>query len=167
MKNSNSKEINDSKALKSYLNDKKIRNSKEFLSKAYLIDKRINNKIELILRLRELAMKTNSVLSDMPPNATRNFKQRDELTESDLRTILGRESAYVMLKFKKPCDNTFPSNGQRHFCEVSSVSGSLKYWDSRGNGSELELQEENVNGKVWIRHKVLDLYVVGYYGLVA
>jgi hypothetical protein len=78
MKNSNCKEINNSKKFKPYLNDKKIRNSKEFLSKAYLIDKRITSKIEQILRLRELAEMANSVISDMPPNTIRNFKKMED-----------------------------------------------------------------------------------------
>ncbi|MDR1364888.1 MAG: DUF1492 domain-containing protein [Oscillospiraceae bacterium] len=55
-----------------------MNNAKEFLSKAYLIDKRINSKVEQILKLRELATKANSVLSDMPPNSTRNFKKMED-----------------------------------------------------------------------------------------
>ncbi|GMB10592.1 MAG: hypothetical protein NkDv07_0419 [Candidatus Improbicoccus devescovinae] len=55
-----------------------MNNVKEFLSKACLIDKRINIKIEQIVKLRELAAKANSVLSDMPPDSTRNFKKMED-----------------------------------------------------------------------------------------
>lgn len=74
-----------------------MKNSKEFLSKAYLIDKRINSKIEQILRLRELAMKANSVLSDMPPNATRNFKKMEDtiVKISDLENEISEDINYL------------------------------------------------------------------------
>jgi hypothetical protein len=74
-----------------------VKNSKEFLSKAYLIDKRITSKIEQILRLRELAMKANSVLSDMPPNATRNFRKMEEAITKmiDLENEISEDINYL------------------------------------------------------------------------
>ncbi|MDR2074549.1 MAG: hypothetical protein LBP36_04270 [Oscillospiraceae bacterium] len=74
-----------------------MKNSKEFLSKAYLIDKRITSKIEQILRLRELAMKANSVLSDMPPNATRNFRKMEEAITKmiDLENEISEDINYL------------------------------------------------------------------------
>jgi DNA-directed RNA polymerase specialized sigma subunit len=75
-----------------------VRNSKEFLSKAYLIDKRITGKIEQILRLRELAMKANSVLSDMPPNTTRNFRKMEEaiIKMVDLENEISEDINYLV-----------------------------------------------------------------------
>ena len=52
---------------------------KQFLSQAYQIDKRIDCKIEQVARLRELAAKATSTLSDLPGSATRNTHRMEDI----------------------------------------------------------------------------------------
>jgi hypothetical protein len=51
--------------------------AREFLSMGYRLDRRIGIKLEQIQSLRELAMKANMVLSDMPHDTTKNFKKME------------------------------------------------------------------------------------------
>ena len=53
--------------------------AKEYFSKAYQIDKRIDSKIEQVARLRELAEKVTSTISDMPGSATRNVHRMEDV----------------------------------------------------------------------------------------
>lgn len=46
--------------------------AKDYLRQAYRIDHRINSKLEQVSSLRELAIKTTSVLTDMPRKPNRN-----------------------------------------------------------------------------------------------
>ena len=53
--------------------------AKEYFRQAYQIDKRIDCKIEQVARLRELAAKATSTLSDLPGSATRNTHRMEDI----------------------------------------------------------------------------------------
>ena len=53
--------------------------AKEYFSQAYQIDKRIDCKIEQVARIRELAAKATSTLSDLPGSATRNTHRMEDI----------------------------------------------------------------------------------------
>ena len=46
--------------------------AKEYLSQAFKIDRKIDSMLEQSVRLRSMATKTTTVLSDMPGSATKN-----------------------------------------------------------------------------------------------
>ena len=53
--------------------------AREYFSQAYQIDKRIDCKIEQVAKLRELAAKATSTLSDLPGSATRNTHRMEDI----------------------------------------------------------------------------------------
>lgn len=77
-------------------------NAKAYLSQAYQIDRRINSKIEQVKSIRELALKANSVLSNMPKSGTHNFHQMEENVAKmiDLESEINEEIR-VLLNLKQ------------------------------------------------------------------
>ena len=53
--------------------------SKEFLNQGFHIDRRINSRLDQIARLKELAIKTNVTLSDMPGDPNHDKSKLEDI----------------------------------------------------------------------------------------
>ena len=72
-------------------------NAKEYLSQAYHIDQRIDCKMEQIRSLREMALKVNSVMSDMPKeNHSYHIMEKNIATIIDLENEINSDVNRLM-----------------------------------------------------------------------
>ena len=73
--------------------------AKEFLSKAFYLDIRINSKIDQIKQLRALATKTNTVLSEVSVQSTKNNHKMESiiLKIMEIENELNRDLADLLL----------------------------------------------------------------------
>ena len=67
--------------------------AKEYLSQVYLLDQTISINLEEVGRLRDLSVKANATISDMPGSATRNTQKMEEAIVKmiDLETTIDDE----------------------------------------------------------------------------
>lgn len=77
-------------------------NTKDFLKQAFVINREIDNKLEQLARLKELAVKTTSVISDMPKaanaqgsrleNAIIKIQEEQEKLDKELARLIDKRT---------------------------------------------------------------------------
>jgi enoyl reductase-like protein len=105
--------------------------AREFLSMGYRLDRRIGSKLEQIQSLRELAMKANAVLSNMPSNATKNFHRMENAIAKmvDLETEINTD-IIALVNLKKSIISAIKSVNNPEFQTLLELRYlSFKSWE--------------------------------------
>ncbi len=105
--------------------------AKEYLSRAYKLDRQIDSKLEQVRSLRELAEKTNSMLSHEPKSGNRNIQPMEAtlVKMMDLEAELARKME-ELLDLKHEIGDVIdavPDTDCRLLLEYSYIS--LKSWE--------------------------------------